>query len=67
MGRGEPLWFKVRWAHEGYQPWWEEWRNAGGEPGTPVLQWMKLSEAQRHEAFETWEAAKEAAANEEEA
>ena len=45
---GVSRWFKARWAHEGYQPWWEGWRNAGGEPGTPVLTWLPLREARKH-------------------
>ena len=34
---GHSRWFAVQWAHEGYEPSWEAWRNAGGLPGTPVV------------------------------
>ena len=52
---GEKRWFAVEWAHVGYDESWEAWRNAGGEPGTPVLTWMPLRKARRLTAFREWE------------
>ena len=54
---GHKRWFAVEWSHVGYEPSWEAWRNAGGEPGTPVLTWKPLREARCLTAFAEWEAA----------
>ena len=61
---GSSRWLVARWAHEGYEPWWEAYRNAGGEAGTPVLTWMPLREARKFLAFDRWEAAKAATSTE---
>lgn len=51
-------WYVAEWDHSSYEPWWEQWRNAGGAPGTPVLTWMGLREARRYLAFNDWVAAR---------
>ena len=58
---GHKRWFAVEWAHVGYEPSWEAWRNAGGEPGTPVLTWKPLREVRNLTAFAEWEAERAAA------
>ena len=57
--RRPETWCVVEWSHEEYEPWWERWRNAGGDPGTPVRTWMGPREVRRYLAWEEWEAAKQ--------
>ena len=66
---GHSRWFVAEWSHVGYEPTWERWRNAGGNPGEPVLTWMPLREVRNLVAFREWEGAAEerAAAAEERA
>jgi len=53
------VWYTVRW--EGYHPFWEAWR-ISEEVGSPLETWEPQSHVMGTEAWEHWEAAKQAEA-----